>query len=161
MTLKLPPSTHLTLKSRCRALRRNPKCTARQLAALIGLLSFSKTAISPAPLFYRSLQFALILALRTSGGSYNKMVSLGEPALLDLQWWITNSKDWNATPILRKHIDCTMQTDASLTGWGVVHKDQKASGLWSQRERLIHINALEMKAYFGELPYLPSQGLMS
>ena len=146
MTLKLPASSLANIRSRCKALLRNPRCTVRQLAALVGLLSFSKTAITPAPIFYRSLQLEIIQALHTSTGNYNQMITLGAHARLDLEWWISSSMTWNIAPILRPMIQYSMQTDASLTGWGAVCKDQKASGLWSQEEKSLHINMLELKA---------------
>ena len=42
MTYRLPPSTLTTIKTKCKTLIRNPICTARQIAALLGLMTFQK-----------------------------------------------------------------------------------------------------------------------
>ena len=146
MTFQLPLPMLTNIKTRCKAMIRNPTCTARQLAALLGLLSFSKTAINLATIYYRTIQFELIRALHASRGNYNHLVTLGTQALQDLKWWISSAITWNTSPILKPNIDHAMQTDASLTGWGVVCKEQKASGLWSPQEKQLHINTLELKA---------------
>ena len=42
-------------------------------------------------------------------------------------------------------------SDASLSGWGAHLLDQNVSGVWSDQEKLLHINLLEMKALFLDL----------
>ena len=39
-----------------------------------------------------------------------------------------------------------IQTGASLTGWGGVCKGVQTSGQWSEEERTLHINVLELLA---------------
>ena len=39
-----------------------------------------------------------------------------------------------------------IQTDASLTGWGAVCNEVQTSGQWSEEERCLHINLLELLA---------------
>ena len=39
-----------------------------------------------------------------------------------------------------------LQTDASLTGWGVVWEGMKTGGAWAQQERRMHIIELEVLA---------------
>ena len=41
-----------------------------------------------------------------------------------------------------------LYSDASCSGWGAHLLDQHVSGVWSDQERLLHINLLEMKALF-------------
>ena len=38
------------------------------------------------------------------------------------------------------------QTNASLTGWGAVYNGVQISGQWSEDERTLHINMLELLA---------------
>ena len=40
----------------------------------------------------------------------------------------------------------TMETDASLLGWGAVSSGVRTNGLWSEKERTFHINHLELMA---------------
>ena len=44
--------------------------------------------------------------------------------------------------------DLHLYSDASCLGWGAHLLDQQVSGVWSDQEKLLHINLLEMKALF-------------
>ena len=44
--------------------------------------------------------------------------------------------------------DLHLYSDASCAGWGAHLLDQHVSGVWSDQEKLLHINHLEMKALF-------------
>ena len=44
--------------------------------------------------------------------------------------------------------DLHLYSDASSSGWGAHLLDQNMSGVWSDQEKLLHINLLEMKALF-------------
>ena len=39
-----------------------------------------------------------------------------------------------------------VSTDASTRGWGALHEGKPISGLWTETEKRLHINCLEMKA---------------
>ncbi len=42
----------------------------------------------------------------------------------------------------------TIETDASLTGWGAVHQECPVRGVWSEEQRSWHINSLEPLAVY-------------
>ena len=44
--------------------------------------------------------------------------------------------------------DLHLYSDASSSGWGAHLLDQNVSGVWSNQEKLLHINLLEMRALF-------------
>ena len=44
--------------------------------------------------------------------------------------------------------DLHLYSDASCSGWGDYLLNQHVSGVWSDQEKLLHINLLEMKALF-------------
>ena len=52
---------------------------------------------------------------------------------------------WNGRAILPQPPDLTVETDASLLGWGAVSEGIRTGGLWSEEERAQHINLLELK----------------
>ena len=52
---------------------------------------------------------------------------------LPLQIPVKSAKAHNSTPIHKQEISEVMQTDASLTGWGVVWRTLQASGQWNQK----------------------------
>ena len=117
MSLRIPQSTIYKIKTQCRRLAHKVTCSAKELSALIGLLTFTKVAIPVAPLFFRALQFDLISAIRLPGG-YNQKITLSQVSLANLNWWTAHTPRWNSNPIVKREIDLAIQTDASLTGWG-------------------------------------------
>ena len=145
MLLRVPQRALIKIKSQCRRIAHRGGCSARELSALIGLLSFTKVAIPIAPLFYRALQFDLISTLQSSN-NYNQHVHLSQSSQANITWWMTKAEDWNSSPILRPEISLVIQTDASLTGWGACCQEKRALGAWSSLEKTLHINLLELKA---------------
>ena len=51
---------------------------------------------------------------------------------------------WNDNPILPLIPDITIETDSSLLGWGAPTGGMSTEGLWSKKERVHHINLLEL-----------------
>jgi hypothetical protein len=50
----------------------------------------------------------------------------------------------NCKFIRQKSIDCWIETDASLEGWGSKFNEQFAGGRWSKDESSHHIHFLEL-----------------
>ena len=67
----------------------------------------------------------------------------------ELSWWMVRDHLLTVvrfgTPALA---DLHLYSDASCSGWGAHLLDQHLSGVWSDQEKLLHINLLEMKALF-------------
>jgi len=61
----------------------------------------------------------------------------------DLDWWIGNVHS-QVRVIDRGNPDVEIQTDSSLSGWGVVFENQKFGGRWTAEECGYHINILEI-----------------
>ena len=55
--------------------------------------------------------------------------------------------------------DLHLYLDASCSGWGAHLLDQHVSGVWSNQEKLLHINLLEMKALFLSLQSFREVGI--
>ena len=53
---------------------------------------------------------------------------------------------WNGKTIIKREIDMIIESDASLEGWGAVCSHQRTRGPWSQTERMMHVNCLELLA---------------
>ena len=66
---------------------------------------------------------------------------------LDLFWWIENMYA-QFRIIARGNPDITMQTDASVIGWGAVLESKETRGRWSITEAKKHINYLEMLSVY-------------
>jgi hypothetical protein len=98
----------------------------------------------------RYLELDKTSALLNSNGNYNSTMSLSELAKEELNWWV------KALPVAQNSIrlddfEYCMTTDASPTGWGASHGEKVTRGYWSQDERELHINTLELLAIFNSL----------
>jgi len=119
--------------------------TVRKLAQLIGKLTATNQAILAAPLHYRNLQSLKTKGLH-AGGHYDYQVSLDQDSLSEIRWWIYQLELWNGKTLLKTSPYTILQSDASLVGWGAVCQKSRIGGLWTQEEKSLHINWLELKA---------------
>ena len=81
--------------------------------------------------------------------NYPKMTELSQSCKGKITWWITQLELWNGKSIqMSTDPDLIIETDASKTGWGAFCPtlSLKMGGPWNQTEKLLHINALELKA---------------
>ena len=53
-------------------------------------------------------------------------------------------RKWNGRLILPLIPDIVIEMDASLLGWGAATNRMSTGGLWTQQERVHHINLLEL-----------------
>ena len=75
-------------------------------------------------------------------------VSLPREARRDLSWWMVKDHLLTGVRFRTPAPDFHLYSDASSSGWGAHLLDQHVSGVWSDQEKLLHINLLEMKALF-------------
>ena len=144
MELKLPPEKISQATREAQNLLKVGSATARQLAHLIGLFTFTLPAILPAPLHYRGLQELKHAILRRGG--YSASLPLSGEAIEDLEWWIQKLPQVNGRGLVRDNPSLEIRSDASLSGWGAVCQGKKIGGPWLKAERSLHINCLELLA---------------
>ena len=75
-------------------------------------------------------------------------VALPEEARRDLSWWMVKNHLLTGVRFGTPAPDLHLYSDASSSGWGAHLLNQNVSGVWSDQEKLLHINLLEMKALF-------------
>ena len=63
-------------------------------------------------------------------------------------WWMVKEHLLTGVRFGTPAPDLHLYLDASCSGWGAHLLDQHVSGVWSDQEKLLHINLLEMKAFF-------------
>lgn len=144
-TLSLPTAKLRLIRKELRHALSLPLLSLRHLARLIGLLASSIQAVFPAPLHYRALQRLKIAHLR-SGASYADSVVLDSESREEIRWWLANLEAWNGRAIFGPRPDVTIESDASLLGWGAHCNGISTGGRWSEAEASLHINALELLA---------------
>ena len=63
-----------------------------------------------------------------------------------LDWWQNPTNVMKGSDLHPKDHSIQLFTDASNEGWGTHLEQTSAKGLWSDREKRLHINVLELKA---------------
>jgi len=78
--------------------------------------------------------------------NYESEVQLSPQAREKLIWWRDSLMAWNgkALELVNGDPDLTIETDASVLGWGAVCNGIRMGGLWTKSKRLLHINCLEL-----------------
>ena len=144
MIVALPTDKLRGIIQSCSQASRRGSISIRDLARLIGRMTATAMAVLPAPLCYRNLQRLKNQGLLTNSGDYDAKVLLDQAAKEELQWWTHELLQWNGKPLQPPSSDLTIETDASLLGWGAVANEVSTGSLWSEEERQSHINHLEM-----------------
>lgn len=129
----------------CEELLTKHKITLRKLSETIGhLISVSPGNIY-ASIFYKRLEILKNAGLKQSKGNYEEEIAITDQVREDLQWWKENVGKF-PKPISQSDVDFEMYTDASLSGFGISCNGKKTGGLWSEEEKALHINILELMA---------------
>ena len=145
--MKLPERRINNLCALASNLQSGNSFTIRQLAKLIGCIVSCIPGVEYGELHYRGLEMLKSNALKASGGKFeSKLYGLTAEAKSDIRWWLDNSR--KCRQISHGNPDISMQTDASLQGWGTVIREKTTGGRWTVEESLEHINFLELKAVF-------------
>ena len=119
--------------------------TARCLMSLIGLLASTEKMVPEGRLHMRPFQFHLKEHWRYPQ-SLDNLLPWTEAIVAHLDWWQNPSNVMKGADLHPKDHSIQLFTDASNEGWGA-HLDQSSTkGLWSEREKRLHINVLELKA---------------
>jgi len=148
MKLFLPEEKVQRISHMCQNLLQKGRVTIRQLSQLLGRMTAAAAApavLLSAPLRYRQVQQLKIRSFRRFE-SFDKLATLDQGAIQDLQWWMNHLRMGNGRDIVQPAPDMVIETNASLMGWGAVCEGVRTGGLWSIQERRHHINVLELKA---------------
>jgi hypothetical protein len=117
----------------------------REVASLVGTLTSTFPGVEIGPMHYRSIECDKTKALAENGRDYEAKIILSSESLGDLTWWV------RGLPIAVREIShggpsIVLSTDASLVGWGAQMGETCINGVWSEWEKTLHINCLELLA---------------
>jgi hypothetical protein len=143
MIISLPEDKVWGIIQACQTAVLKQKLSVCNLARLLGRMSATAMAVLPAPICYWALQRQRNSAFAIYQ-SFETRVQLNQSSLEELQWWIKQLPQWNGRSIPSPLPDITIETDASLLGWGAAAGGTSTGGLWSEEERSQHINHLEL-----------------
>lgn len=124
-------------------------CSIREFARMIGSLVSIAPAVRYGPLRTKLFEREKFLALIRAEGSYSAQMRIPSAVQEDFQWWrkvLSNPHQLNY--ICTGHYALEIFSDACLTGWGASCGPHRSHGWWSEEDRTLHINALELKAAF-------------
>ena len=145
MRVYLTPDKTDRVVSACQMLLSRSYVSIREVAQVIGLLVSSLPAVQYGPLFYRNIEIDKNEALHKSKGNFEAQMQLSPESREDLSWWVrTLPQAYKQIDVPNPDIEVT--TDASNIGWGAVCLGETTQGLWSESEKLRHINELEILA---------------
>ena len=119
--------------------------TARCLMSLIGLLASTEKMVPEGRLHMRPFQFHLREHWRYPQ-SLDNLLPWTEAIVAHLDWWQNPSNVMKGADLHPKDHSIQLFTDASNEGWGAHLDKNSTKGLWSEREKRLHINVLELKA---------------
>ncbi|KAK7096457.1 hypothetical protein V1264_005753 [Littorina saxatilis] len=135
------------------------QASVRVLTSILGQMESMATLVPLGRVYKRPFQAALSSLWEPASQDWDKIVptqgwfSHATARWLDLDWIS------QGVPISLPPPDIDLFTDASMAGWGAHIGGQAASGLWTQSQRLWHINRLELEAVaLGLLAFLPLVG---
>ena len=123
--------------------------TARFLACIAGQLISMTKAILPTKLLLRN-----VYRLLASKKTWKDSLFLSNPVINDLNWWLEALHFWNGRAFKSDSLEwVTMETDASMTGWGIRFIDssggqQHAQGCWNKNMSMKHSNIRELTAIY-------------
>ena len=100
-------------------------------------MSSTFLAILPTKTHCRFLQQQQIQALKKNG-SYASQVLLNKESQLELLWWVKNIKIYNGRILIQHPAQALLQTDALLTGWGSLERNENWIAMYSAGEKAAH-----------------------
>ena len=112
---------------------------------ILGHLASLERLVPHCRLRIRSLQWHLKTHWSPESDPPSLSVALPEEARRDLSWWMVRDHLLTGVRFGTPAPDLHLYSDASCSGWGAHLLDQHVSGVWSDQEKLLHINLLEME----------------
>ena len=112
---------------------------------LVGLLASMEKMVPEGRLHMKPVQFHLKEHWRYPQ-SLDSLLPWTETVSTQLDWWQNSTNVMRGADLHPKDHSIQLFTDALNEGWGA-HLDQSSTkGLWSDGEKMLHINVLELKA---------------
>ena len=115
---------------------------------ILGHLASLERLVPHGHLRMRTLQWHLKAHWFPESDPPSLPVPLPREVRRDLSWWMVRDHLLTGIRFGTPAPDLHLYSDAFCSGWDAHLLDQHLSGVWSDQEKLLHINLLEMKALF-------------
>lgn len=126
-------------------LKRQPQ-TAESWQRILGHMNSLDLLVPRGRLNMRPLQYHLRQHWTQKTDDPLKLIPWSEECRPSLTWWMDPVNLLRGASITTSLPEMILHTDASLDGWGAHLGELQAQGRWSETERNLHINNLELKA---------------
>ena len=146
--IMLPPDKRIIdILDRTSSMKVATSVTARQFLSFLGLLNSAADQIPLGRLHMRPLQLFLLTQWKPVSRDLLHKIVLQHDLLQEVwNFWTDRSRLQEGVSLEQKTPDFTIETDASVQGWGAHLQGDQISGSWTSVQRLQHINVLEMLA---------------
>ena len=146
MTVSLPLEKVAKIGGMVRGFLDKGFISVKDLQRLMGSLESTRPAVRTAPLHYRKTQALLVLATKRKW-AMKKVLSISEGIKSELLWWVVKLPSHRSSPMRDPPAEISIWSDAATNegcGWGG-HSSlgDTVQGVWSEKEREMHINVLE------------------
>ncbi|XP_045036842.1 uncharacterized protein LOC116935930 [Daphnia magna] len=148
LSFRLPSKKVDSMVERCGRILSKRNVPLRVLASLLGDFTWASSAVLFARSHYREVQSLYINNSKFYKGELDTKVDLTDPVKSDLLWWISNLASCQGKPMFEAEPTLSICSDASLSGWGAVCEGITTGMSWSDEEKNLHINELEMLGAF-------------
>ena len=114
--------------------------------SFIGLLSSAEKQVPFGRLHIRPIHFCLRRQFLLGVHPLDRLVTADQEAKQAINWWLNKENSLKGQPLGQFKPDLTLNTDASMTGWGAHAPGFQASNTWTREEQNLSINHLELLA---------------
>ena len=119
--------------------------TANQWQQIIGVIASQERLVRYGLFHAKPFHWHLSRHWNAHRDPPDVLVPVSEDIMREVTWW-GNIHRGMALPVVLPDPDIRIFTDACVSGWGAHVGDTVIKGSWDPRERLLHINVLEMRA---------------
>ncbi|CAM4558259.1 unnamed protein product [Leuciscus chuanchicus] len=152
MTARLSPQRVLHIQRAARSFRRDVFTPLRKFQRMLGLMASASSVLQLGLLRMRPLQFWLKARVpRGAWVSGRLRLKVNQSCVTALIPWLADGWYQSGVSLGTSSRVRMVSTDASTSGWGALLEGRPFFGLWSEREKLQHINCLEMLAVHNAL----------
>lgn len=135
------------LLGKVKHVQKSSTVSAQTMLALLGSMNFAAFSVQRGRLHMRPIQMWLLSRWKLEKGLLSDQLVVSEELCHHLVWWTEKNLE-QGKPLFPSQPTFTIQSDASLEGWGGVMHGVTARGLWTHQEKNLHINNLELMALF-------------
>lgn len=147
LTISLPDKKKADMLEFVEKFKTKKTCKIQEFAVLVGKLVSICPAVSYGFLYLKPLERIKYLALENSYNNFNATMIVSPQVWEVLNWWKINIPQCLRS-LKQPQYEIEIFSDASLTGWGIYCEGNSSHGHWSEEERKMPINFLELKAAF-------------